>query len=186
MVATLSTGLRGHSDPEHDPRGAERASNRQGRRYIGPLTRKPQKAVFGVFGALKANRNTTRMPISSATRPTRLVGVSNGPIRWGEAMRIRGLGPSLLSSPSWVNRAKEALDASPHPNGLNELGAIGLGMKWDGPKTDSSRVYKLHTHPGRYRPFWAQNSGYCRRGYRTDTGVVRRATSVGEAGYGSD
>ena len=68
------------------------------------------------------------MPISSATRPTRLVGASNAPIRWGEAMRIRGLGPSFLSSPSWVNRAGEALDASPHPNGLDYLGAIGLGI----------------------------------------------------------
>ena len=108
------------------------------------------------------------MPISSATRPTKLVGVSNGPIRWGEAMRIRGLGPSLLSSPSWVNRAEEALDASPHPNGLDDLGAIGLGTKWDGPKADSSRVYELYTHPCRYRPFWAPNSGCCRRGDRTE------------------
>ena len=171
-------GFRGLSDPKHGPRGAERASNSQERGYIGPLTRKPQKAVFGVFGALKANCNTTRMPISSATRPTRLVGASNGPIRWGEAMRIRGLGPSLLSSPSWVNRAEEALDASPHPNGLDDLGAIGLGTKWDGPKADSSRVYELYTHPCRYRPFWAPNSGCCRRGDRTEKGVVRRITII--------
>ena len=93
------------------------------------------------------------MSIPSATRPSQLVGASNGPIRWGEAMRIRGLGPSLLSSPSWVNWAEEALDASPHPNGLDDLGAIGLGTKWDGPKADSSRVYELYTHPCRYRPF---------------------------------
>ena len=51
----------------------------------------------------------------------------NNPIRWDEAVRIRGLGPSFLSSPSWVNRAEEALDASPHPNGLDELGEVGWG-----------------------------------------------------------
>ena len=83
------------------------------------------------------------MPISSATRPTRLVGVSNGPIRWGEAMRIRGLGPSLLSSPSWVNRAKEALDASPHPNGLVKASHFDLDINWDGLPGDTKGIYGL-------------------------------------------
>ena len=72
------------------------------------------------------------MPISSATGPTRLAGASNGPIRWGEAMRIRGLGPSFLSSPSWVNRTEEALDASPHPNGLVKASHFDLDINWDG------------------------------------------------------
>ena len=103
------------------------------------------------------------MPISSATRPSQLVGASNGPIRWGEAMRIRGLGPSFLSSPSWVNRAEEALDASPHPNGLDDLGAIGLGTKWDGPKADSSRVYEAKIFQG----------GCLRASYTNVPGAVR-------------
>ena len=121
------------------------------------------------------------MPISSATRPTRLVGASNGPIRWGEAVRITGLWPTFWSSPNRVNRAEEALDASPHPNGLGQLGAIGLGRKWDGPKAGSSRVYGLYTHPGPYRPFWAPDSGCYRRADRTKMGAVGRRTVVAQA-----
>ena len=121
------------------------------------------------------------MPLSSPTSPPRLVGTSNGPIRWGEAVRITGLWPTFWSSPNRVNRAEEALDASPHPNGLGQLGAIGLGRKWDGPKAGSSRVYGLYTHPGRYGPFWAPDSGCCRRADRAKMGAVGRSTAIAQA-----
>ena len=43
--------------------GAGSAFNGHERDYIGPLTRKPQKAVFGVFCGIKPNLHTAYMPI---------------------------------------------------------------------------------------------------------------------------
>ena len=54
------------------------------------------------------------------------------PIRWGEAVRIADLKPDFGTAPRHPNRPREALDASPHPNGSGPLGPLGLPTKWDG------------------------------------------------------
>ena len=46
-----------------------------------------------------------------------MLGASNKPIRWGEAVRIADLMPDFGTAPRHPNRPREALDASPHPNG---------------------------------------------------------------------
>ena len=57
---------------------------------------------------------------------------SNKPIRGGEAVRIADLMPGFGTAPRHANRPREALDASPHPNGSSPLGPLGLPTKWDG------------------------------------------------------
>ena len=61
-----------------------------------------------------------------------MLGASNKPIRWGEAVRIADLKPDFGTAPRHPNRPREALDASPHPNGSDPLGPLGLPTKWDG------------------------------------------------------
>ena len=80
------------------------------------------------------------MPILWPGIARELIWESNKTIFWGEAVRLTDLPAGSWSGLGHLNRCHEAVDASPHPNGLDEMGAIGLGMKWDGPKTDSSRV----------------------------------------------
>ena len=59
----LSMGCRGHIVPKCIHWGAGSAFNGHERDYIGPLTRKPRKAVFGVFCGIKPNLHATYMPI---------------------------------------------------------------------------------------------------------------------------
>ena len=47
-------------------------------------------------------------------------------------MRIADLKPDFGTAPKHPNRPREALDASPHPNGSGPLGPLGLSTKWDG------------------------------------------------------
>ena len=76
-----------------------------------------------------------------------MLGASNKPIRWGEAVRIADLKPDFGTAPRHPNRPREALDASPHPNGSGPLGPLGLPTKWDGLGGAGIGIYGLSRHP---------------------------------------
>ena len=76
-----------------------------------------------------------------------MLGASNKPIRWGEAVRIADLMPGFGTAPRHANRPREALDASPHPNGSGPLGPLGLPTKWDGLGGAGIGIYGLSRHP---------------------------------------
>ena len=76
-----------------------------------------------------------------------MLGASNKPIRWGEAVRIADLMPGFGTAPRHPNRPREALDASPHPNGSGPLGPLGLPTKWDGLGGAGIGIYGLSRHP---------------------------------------
>ena len=76
-----------------------------------------------------------------------MLRASNKPIRWGEAVRIADLKPDFGTAPRHPNRPREALDASPHPNGSGPLGPLGLPTKWDGLGGAGIGIYGLSRHP---------------------------------------
>ena len=76
-----------------------------------------------------------------------MLGASNKPIRWGEAVRIADLKPDFGTAPRHPNRPREALDASPHPNRSGPLGPLGLPTKWDGLGGAGIGIYGLFRHP---------------------------------------
>ena len=61
-----------------------------------------------------------------------MLGASNKPIRWGEAVRIADLKPGFGTAPRHPNRPREALDASPHPNGPTRVSPTDPVANWDG------------------------------------------------------
>ena len=57
------------------------------------------------------------MSVLSPDIPHELLGASNKPIRWDEAMRLMRLGPQFPNHSGHVKRRLKALDAQPHPSG---------------------------------------------------------------------
>ena len=47
-------------------------------------------------------------------------------------MRIADLKPDFGTAPRHPNRPREALDASPHPNGPTEMSPTDPATNWDG------------------------------------------------------
>ena len=82
-------------------------------------------------------------PILSHVSPQELLGASNKPIRWGEAVRIADLKPDFGTAPRHANRPREALDASPHPNGSVKASRFDLNINWDGLPGDNKGIYGL-------------------------------------------
>ena len=72
-----------------------------------------------------------------------MLGASNKPIRWGEAVRIADLKPDFGTAPRHPNRPREALDASPHPNGSVKTSHFDLNVNWDGLSGDNKGIYRL-------------------------------------------
>ena len=72
-----------------------------------------------------------------------MLGASNKPIRWGEAVRIADLKPGFGTAPRHPNRPREALDASPHPNGSVKTSHFDLNINWDGLSGDNKGIYRL-------------------------------------------
>ena len=72
-----------------------------------------------------------------------MLGASNKPIRWGEAVRIADLKPDFGTAPRHPNRPREALDASPHPNGSAKASHFDLNINWDGLPGDNKGIYGL-------------------------------------------
>ena len=72
-----------------------------------------------------------------------MLGASNKPIRWGEAVRIADLKPDFGTAPRHPNRPREALDASPHPNGSVKASHFDLNINWDGLPGDTKGIYGL-------------------------------------------
>ena len=72
-----------------------------------------------------------------------MLGASNKPIRWGEAVRIADLKPDFGTAPRHPNRPREALDASPHPNGSVKASHFDLNINWDGLSGDNKGIYGL-------------------------------------------
>ena len=80
-------------------------------------------------------------------------------------MRIADLMPDFGTAPRHPNRPREALDASPHPNGSGPLGPLGLPTKWDGLGGAGIGIYGLSRHPaGRLREGRYSGVGQSRRG----------------------
>ena len=55
-----------------------------------------------------------------------MLGASNKPIRWGEAVRIADLKPDIGTAPRHPNRPREALDAASELHSL-EGGRVEAG-----------------------------------------------------------
>ena len=72
-----------------------------------------------------------------------MLRASNKPIRWGEAVRIADLKPDFGTAPRHPNRPREALDASPHPNGSVKASHFDLNINWDGLPGDTKGIYGL-------------------------------------------
>ena len=76
-------------------------------------------------------------------------GRSNNQIWLGEAMRLSALSPGFRARKMCRNGAAEALDATPHPNGLHFLGGFEGPSSSDELIAEYIRVYELEWYPPR-------------------------------------
>ena len=76
-------------------------------RQNGPKAEPPWKPEY----------QTPYLSVLSPGIPHELLGASNKPVSWDEAMRLMRLGPQCPSHAGHVKRRLKALDAQPHPNG---------------------------------------------------------------------
>ena len=87
------------------------------------------------------------MSILSPDIPHELLGASNKPVSWDEAIRLMRLGPQFPSHSGHVKRRLKALDAQPHPNGWGQLGPIDLNIKQGGVRWEVIGIYELFSEP---------------------------------------
>ena len=80
------------------------------------------------------------MPILLPDTPWELTWELNKPIFVGEAVRLTDLPAGSWSGSGHLNRGHEAVDASPHPNGLVKASHFDLDINWDGPALGTNRL----------------------------------------------
>ena len=80
------------------------------------------------------------MPILWPGIALELIWESNKKIFWGEAVRLTDLPAGSWSGSGHLNRGHEAVDASPHPNGLVKASPFDLDINWDGLPGDTKGI----------------------------------------------
>ena len=83
------------------------------------------------------------MPILLPDTPGELIWESNKPIFVGEAVRLTDLPAGSWSGSGHLNRCREAVDASPQPNGSVKASHFDLNINWDGLTGDTKGIYGI-------------------------------------------